>query len=67
MNCREVEELIPAYLLGALDEKERALLHEALERSWKIAAAGNTRPAQAILDELRAKACTTASLPLMPV
>ena len=24
MNCREVEELIPAYLLGALDEKEQA-------------------------------------------
>jgi anti-sigma-K factor RskA len=26
MNCREVEELIPAYLLGALDEKEQAVV-----------------------------------------
>lgn len=26
MNCREVEELIPAYLLGALDEREQALV-----------------------------------------
>ena len=26
MNCREVEELIPAYLLGALEEKEQALV-----------------------------------------
>ena len=39
-----------------LDDQERALLHEALEQSWRSAVSGDTRPAQAILDELRAKA-----------
>lgn len=35
------------------DDRERHLLHEALSASWASAEAGDSRPASAILDELR--------------
>ena len=36
-----------------LTEDERRALHEALSASWASAEAGRSRPASAILDELR--------------
>jgi hypothetical protein len=36
-----------------LDDEERKALHAALERSLKQAAAGQTRPASEIIDEIR--------------
>ena len=36
-----------------LSDEERRLLHEALSASWRSAEAGRSRPASAILDELR--------------
>ena len=38
-----------------LDEAEREALLQRLDASWKSAREGNVRPAQAIIDELRAK------------
>lgn len=36
-----------------LDEEERAALHAALDDSWASAQAGNTHPAEDILQKLR--------------
>ena len=36
-----------------LDDEERKALHAAMERSLKQAAAGQTRPASEIIDEIR--------------
>jgi hypothetical protein len=36
-----------------LDEQERVALHEALERSWSAAKAGNTKPAKQVLRALK--------------
>jgi len=36
-----------------MDEEERAKLHEALDRSWAQAQAGQTRPAEELIAELR--------------
>jgi hypothetical protein len=36
-----------------LTDTERQALHEALSASWQSVEAGRTRPASAILDELR--------------
>lgn len=38
-----------------LDEQERAALHAALDRSWAGAKSGTTRPADEILQELKAR------------
>jgi hypothetical protein len=36
-----------------LTDHERQALHEALRRSWSSAEAGRSRPAAALIDELR--------------
>ena len=36
-----------------LNDEERRRLHDALTASWRSATAGQSRPAAAILDELR--------------
>jgi len=38
-----------------LDDEERAALHEALGRSWRSAAAGDTKPVEEILRVLRTR------------
>ena len=38
-----------------LTDRERALLHASLERSWAQACAGQTRPAEQVLAELKAR------------
>jgi hypothetical protein len=49
-----VVELIPSEGDG-LDEEERAALHADLNESWAQAEAGNLRPADELIGDLRAR------------
>ena len=37
-----------------LDEEERKALHAAIDKAWEQVKAGRTRPAESLIDELRA-------------
>ncbi len=46
-------ELVPVQDWDDLDDDERAQLHASLERGWQQAQAGQTRPAEDFLRELK--------------
>lgn len=50
-----VVELVVAEADDDLDEEERAALHAALDQGWASAQAGRTRPAEALIAELRSR------------